>query len=143
MELDAIYAILAQNKLLSQQMSLITQQLSGIQVLTVNTQNAPQDASYDMSGGFTQGKAYDYTQFHPEQDNFIGNSPRNPNDDLYSKTFNQGGEITQTLGGEINLSGSRISIILRAILIIKTSITANFNPLNDNHHRLNLIILLT
>ncbi|XP_016173226.1 uncharacterized protein LOC107615698 [Arachis ipaensis] len=60
MELDAI---LAQNKAMSQQINTITQHLSGMQVLAVNTQ----DTSYDMSGGFPQGENYDYAQFPPEQ----------------------------------------------------------------------------
>ncbi|KAL4328318.1 hypothetical protein AHAS_Ahas13G0188100 [Arachis hypogaea] len=53
-EVEALDAILAQNKILSQQMSLISQQLSRMQV------------------------------------NYMGNAPRNPNNDPYSKTYNQG-----------------------------------------------------
>ena len=46
MELDALDTILAQNKVMSQQINAITQHLGGLQVSAINTQNA----SYVMSG---------------------------------------------------------------------------------------------
>ncbi|XP_020972596.1 uncharacterized protein LOC110269237 [Arachis ipaensis] len=84
-ELDALDAILAQNKAMSQQINAITQHLSGMQVLAVNAQ----DTSYDMSGGFPQSESYEYGQFTSEQVNFMGNSSRPSNNDPFSKTYNQ------------------------------------------------------
>ena len=90
LEVEAVDALLAQNKLLSQQINLITQRLSGMQVSVVNTQNTPQEAPYDMIGNFMQNKNYDYAQSSSEQVNYMGSAPRNLNNDLYSKTYNQG-----------------------------------------------------
>ncbi|XP_072066842.1 uncharacterized protein [Arachis hypogaea] len=67
MELDTLEAILAQNKAMSQQISMITQHLSGMQVSTVNTQ----DAYYDMSSGFNQRETYGYAQPTPKQVNYM------------------------------------------------------------------------
>ncbi|XP_016164682.1 uncharacterized protein LOC107607221 [Arachis ipaensis] len=64
MKVDTLDAILAQNKIMSQQISMITQQLSRMQVLADNTQ----DASYDMNGGFNQEENYGYDQPTPEQE---------------------------------------------------------------------------
>lgn len=61
LEVEALDALLAQNKILSQNMNMITQQLSGMQVLAVNTQNAPQEALYDMTDSSMQGENYDYS----------------------------------------------------------------------------------
>ncbi|XP_072053138.1 uncharacterized protein [Arachis hypogaea] len=55
MEVDAVDALLSQNKLLSQQMILITQHLSGMQGSVANVQHVPPNTSYDMSDGFPQG----------------------------------------------------------------------------------------
>ncbi|KAL4321966.1 hypothetical protein AHAS_Ahas14G0163300 [Arachis hypogaea] len=87
LEVDALHAILAQNKTMSQQISI---HLSEMQVSAVSAQNAPQKTPYDMNGGFTQGENYEYAEFYPEQVNFMGNAPRNPNNDPYAKNFNQG-----------------------------------------------------
>ncbi|QHO46522.1 Retrotransposon gag protein [Arachis hypogaea] len=54
MEVDAVDALLSQNKLLSQQMILITQHLSGMQGSVANVQHVPPNTSYDMSDGFPQ-----------------------------------------------------------------------------------------
>ncbi|XP_072077309.1 uncharacterized protein [Arachis hypogaea] len=50
LKMEAVNAILAQNKLMSQQINLLTQQMGGMQVSTINTQNLPQEVSYDMIG---------------------------------------------------------------------------------------------
>ncbi|XP_057733071.1 uncharacterized protein LOC130948371 isoform X1 [Arachis stenosperma] len=55
LEVKAFDALLAQNKILSHQMNLISQQLSGMQVSAVNTQNAFQETPYDMTGSSMQG----------------------------------------------------------------------------------------
>ncbi|KAL4381763.1 hypothetical protein AHAS_Ahas04G0166000 [Arachis hypogaea] len=60
-----------------------------LEVSAVSDQNAPQEAPYDMNGGFTQGENYEYAQFYPEQVNFMGNASKNPNNDPYAKTFHQ------------------------------------------------------
>ncbi|XP_057740206.1 uncharacterized protein LOC130957360 [Arachis stenosperma] len=73
LEVETMDAILAQNK-----------------VLAVNAQNVPQEAPYDINGSFIQDENYDYDQFPSEQDNYIRNAPRNPNNDPYAKTYNQG-----------------------------------------------------
>ncbi|XP_016173562.1 biogenesis of lysosome-related organelles complex 1 subunit 2-like [Arachis ipaensis] len=65
---------------------MISQHLSGMQVSTVSTQEAP----YDINGGFNQGKHYGYGQPTLEQVNYMKNSSRNPNNDSYSNAFNQG-----------------------------------------------------
>ena len=52
MEVEALNALLAQNKLMSQQISLLTQQMGGMQVSSINTQNPPQEVFYDMTGNF-------------------------------------------------------------------------------------------
>ncbi|KAL4314874.1 hypothetical protein AHAS_Ahas15G0128700 [Arachis hypogaea] len=49
LEMKAVNAILAQNKLMSQQINLLTQQMGGMQVSAINTQNPPQEVSYDMT----------------------------------------------------------------------------------------------
>ncbi|KAL4365951.1 hypothetical protein AHAS_Ahas07G0157400 [Arachis hypogaea] len=90
MEVEALNAILAQNKLMSQQINLLTQHMGGMQVSAINTQNPPQEVSYDMAGNFIQNDNYDYAQPSSEQVNYMGSSPRNPNNDPYSKTYNQG-----------------------------------------------------
>ena len=43
-----------------------------------------------MAGNFVQNDNYDYAQLSFEQVNYMGSGPRNPNNDLYSKTYNQG-----------------------------------------------------
>ncbi|KAL4307049.1 hypothetical protein AHAS_Ahas16G0239400 [Arachis hypogaea] len=63
MELDALDTILTQNKVTSQQINTITQHLGKLQASAINTQ----DASYDMSDGFSQGEHFDYSQFPSEQ----------------------------------------------------------------------------
>ncbi|KAL4394474.1 hypothetical protein AHAS_Ahas02G0155600 [Arachis hypogaea] len=90
LEVETLNTLFAQNKLMSQQISLLTQQMGGMQVAAINTQNPPQEASYDMTGNFVQNDNYDYAQFFSEQVNYMGSSPRNPNNDPYSKTYNQG-----------------------------------------------------
>ncbi|KAL4397397.1 hypothetical protein AHAS_Ahas01G0187800 [Arachis hypogaea] len=90
LEVDAINALLTQNKLMSQQINLLTHQMSGMQILTINTQNPPQEVSYDMAGNSMQNDNYDYAQPSFEQVNYMGSGPRNPNNDPYSKTYNQG-----------------------------------------------------
>ncbi|XP_057744885.1 uncharacterized protein LOC130962730 [Arachis stenosperma] len=55
LEVDTLDAILAQNKIMSQQISVLTQHLSEMQVSAINAQNTPQEALYDMNGGFNQG----------------------------------------------------------------------------------------
>ena len=75
---------------MSQQISLLTQQMDGMQVLAINTQNSSQEVSYDMTGNFVQNDNYDYAQCSSEQVNYMGTGPRNPNNDPYSKTYNQG-----------------------------------------------------
>ena len=90
MEVDVVNAILAQNKLLSQQMSLITQQLSSLQSPVAKFHSAPPDVPYDMSGSSSQSETYNYDQYIPEQVNYMGSSPRNPNDAPFSQNFNQG-----------------------------------------------------
>ncbi|XP_057747673.1 uncharacterized protein LOC130966870 [Arachis stenosperma] len=67
MEVEALNAIIAQNKLMSQQMSLLTQHMGGMQVSAINTQNPPQEISYDMIGNFVQNDHYDYAQSSSEQ----------------------------------------------------------------------------
>ncbi|KAL4293882.1 hypothetical protein AHAS_Ahas18G0172500 [Arachis hypogaea] len=59
-------------------MNLITQQLSGMQVSAVNTQNAPQEVPYDMTGSSMQSENYDFAHSSTEQVNYMGNAPRNP-----------------------------------------------------------------
>ncbi|XP_016199913.1 uncharacterized protein LOC107640924 [Arachis ipaensis] len=63
MEVDTLDAILAQNKIMSQQISMVSQHLTGMQVSAVNTQ----EASYDMTGSYNQGDAYGYAQPTTEQ----------------------------------------------------------------------------
>ncbi|KAL4329855.1 hypothetical protein AHAS_Ahas13G0341800 [Arachis hypogaea] len=75
---------------MSQQINLLTQQMGGMQVSAINTQNPPQEVSYDMTGNFVQNDNYDYAQPSSEQVNYMGSSLRNPNNDPYSKTYNQG-----------------------------------------------------
>ncbi|KAL4365627.1 hypothetical protein AHAS_Ahas07G0125000 [Arachis hypogaea] len=67
MEVGVIDAILAQNKLLYQQMNLTTQQLSSMQSLVAKVYSAPPYVAYDMSGGFLQGGPYNYGQCTPKQ----------------------------------------------------------------------------
>ncbi|XP_057755926.1 plasma membrane ATPase-like [Arachis stenosperma] len=50
LEVEAINALLAQNKLMSQQINLLTHQMGGMQISAINTQNPPQEVSYDMAG---------------------------------------------------------------------------------------------
>ncbi|XP_016172582.1 uncharacterized protein LOC107614973 [Arachis ipaensis] len=57
-EVDTLDAILTQKKIMSQEINMISQHLSGMQVSTISTQ----DASYDMSGGFNQGRIMASTQ---------------------------------------------------------------------------------
>ncbi|KAL4345165.1 hypothetical protein AHAS_Ahas11G0251100 [Arachis hypogaea] len=90
LEVEAVNALLAQNKLMSQQINLLTQQMGGMQVSAINTQNPPQETSYDMAGNFMQNDNYDYAQPSSKQVNYMGSGPRNPNNDPYSKTYNQG-----------------------------------------------------
>ena len=90
LEVEAVNALLAQNKLMSQQINLLTQQMGGMQVSAINTQNPPQEVPYDMTGNFVQNENYDYAQSSSEQVNYIESGPRNPNNDPYSKTYNQG-----------------------------------------------------
>ncbi|KAL4275824.1 hypothetical protein AHAS_Ahas20G0145800 [Arachis hypogaea] len=66
MEVEALNALFAQNKLMSQQISLLTQQMGGMQVSAINTQNSPQEVSYDMTGNFAQNDNYDYAQCSSE-----------------------------------------------------------------------------
>ncbi|KAL4397006.1 hypothetical protein AHAS_Ahas01G0148700 [Arachis hypogaea] len=66
MKVETLNAILAQNKLMTQQINLLTQQMGGMQVPAINTQNSLREVNY------------------------MGNAPRNPNNDPYSKTYNQG-----------------------------------------------------
>ena len=66
MEVEALNTILAQNKLMSQKINLLTQQMGGIQVSAINTQNPPQEVSYDMTGNFVQNENYDYAQSFSE-----------------------------------------------------------------------------
>ncbi|QHN87046.1 Retrotransposon gag protein [Arachis hypogaea] len=89
LKMEAVNAILAQNKLMSQQINLLTQQMGGMQVSTINTQNLPQEVSYDMIGNFVQNDNYGYAQSSSEQVNYMGSAPRNPNNDPYSQTYNQ------------------------------------------------------
>ncbi|XP_016185861.1 uncharacterized protein LOC107627542 [Arachis ipaensis] len=63
LEVDTLDAILAQNKIMSQQISMISQQLTGMQVSGVNTQ----ETSYDMTRSYNQGDAYGYAQPTREQ----------------------------------------------------------------------------
>ncbi|KAL4329074.1 hypothetical protein AHAS_Ahas13G0263700 [Arachis hypogaea] len=49
MEVEALNATLVQNKLMSQQISLLTQQMGGMQISAINTQNPSQEVSYDMT----------------------------------------------------------------------------------------------
>nr|XP_025678343.1 putative uncharacterized protein DDB_G0271606 [Arachis hypogaea] len=51
------------------QMNLITQQLSRMQVSAVNTQNAPQEAPFDMTGSYMKDENYDYAQSSSEHNN--------------------------------------------------------------------------
>ncbi|KAL4321462.1 hypothetical protein AHAS_Ahas14G0112900 [Arachis hypogaea] len=88
--MEAVNTILTQNKLMSQQINLLTQQMGGMQVSAINTQNPSQEVSYDMTGNFVQNANYDYTQSSSEQVNYMGSAPRNPNNDPYSQTYNQG-----------------------------------------------------
>ncbi|KAL4356210.1 hypothetical protein AHAS_Ahas09G0063900 [Arachis hypogaea] len=74
LEVDAVNALLAQNKLMSQQINLLTQQMGGMQVSAINTQNPPQEVSYDMAGNFVQNDNYDYAQPSFEQDCFQQNN---------------------------------------------------------------------
>ncbi|KAL4373116.1 hypothetical protein AHAS_Ahas05G0049600 [Arachis hypogaea] len=90
LEVEDVNALLAQNKLMSQQINLLTQQMGGMQISAINIQNSPQEISYDMAGNFVQNDNYDYAQSSFEQVNYMGNGPRNPNNDPYSKTNNQG-----------------------------------------------------
>ncbi|KAL4350218.1 hypothetical protein AHAS_Ahas10G0120000 [Arachis hypogaea] len=46
MEVETLNAILAQNKLMSQQLNLLTQQMGGMQVSAINTQNPLQEFNY-------------------------------------------------------------------------------------------------
>ena len=64
--------------------------MGGMQVSAINTQNPPQEISYDMTGSFIQNENYDYAQSFSEQVNYMGSGPRNPNHDPYSKTYNLG-----------------------------------------------------
>ncbi|QHO29515.1 Retrotransposon gag protein [Arachis hypogaea] len=89
-EVEALNAILAQNKLMSQQINLLTQHMGGMQVSTINTQNPPQEISYDIAGHLVQNDNYDYAQSSFEQVNYMGSGSRNPNNDPYSQTYNQG-----------------------------------------------------
>ncbi|KAL4294062.1 hypothetical protein AHAS_Ahas18G0190500 [Arachis hypogaea] len=66
MKVETLNAILAQNKLMSQQLNLLTQQMGSIQVSAIDTQNSLQKVNY------------------------IRSAPGNPNNDPYSKTHNQG-----------------------------------------------------
>ncbi|KAL4382251.1 hypothetical protein AHAS_Ahas04G0214800 [Arachis hypogaea] len=50
MEVETLNAILVQNKLMTQQINLLTQQMSGMQVPAINTQNPLQEASTLISG---------------------------------------------------------------------------------------------
>ncbi|KAL4345373.1 hypothetical protein AHAS_Ahas11G0271900 [Arachis hypogaea] len=90
LEVEAVNALLAQNKLMSQQINLLTQQMGGMQVSAINTQNPPQEVSYDMAGNFVQNNNYDYAQFSSEQVNYMESAFRNSNNDPYSQTYNQG-----------------------------------------------------
>ncbi|KAL4343421.1 hypothetical protein AHAS_Ahas11G0076700 [Arachis hypogaea] len=90
LEVEAVNALLAQNKLMSQQINLLTQQMGGMQVSAINTQNPPQEISYDIAGNFVQNDNHDYAQPSYEQVNYMGSGPRNPNNDPYSKTYNPG-----------------------------------------------------
>ncbi|KAL4275779.1 hypothetical protein AHAS_Ahas20G0141300 [Arachis hypogaea] len=62
LEVEAVNALLAQNKQMSQQINLLTQQMGGMQVSAINTQNPPQEVSYDMAGNFMQNDNYDCAQ---------------------------------------------------------------------------------
>ncbi|KAL4321459.1 hypothetical protein AHAS_Ahas14G0112600 [Arachis hypogaea] len=88
LEVEAVNALLAQNKLMSQQINLLTRQMGGMQVSAINTQNPPQETSYDMADNFVQNNNYDYTQSPSEQVNYMESAPRNPNNDPYSQTYN-------------------------------------------------------
>ncbi|QHN81359.1 Retrotransposon gag protein [Arachis hypogaea] len=68
MEVEALNVILAQNKLMSQQINLLTQQMGGMQISAINTQNPPHEVSYDMTGNFVQNDNYDYAQSSSEQE---------------------------------------------------------------------------
>ncbi|XP_057760118.1 uncharacterized protein LOC130980452 [Arachis stenosperma] len=64
--------------------------MGDMQVSAINTQNPPQEVSYDMTGNFVQNDNYDYAQPSSEQVSYMGSAPRNPNNDPYSQTYNQG-----------------------------------------------------
>jgi len=112
MKLDVLDTILAQNIAMCQQINAITQQLDGLQVSAINTQDAP----YDMSGEFSQGENHDYGQFSFKQVNYMGNSSRPSNNDFFPRLTIWGGGITQILDGEINHRGNQISTTITLLM---------------------------
>nr|XP_025685053.1 uncharacterized protein LOC112785845 [Arachis hypogaea] len=79
MEVDILDVTLAQNKPMSQQISMISQHLSRVRSSTVNSQEATYERDADDNLWTTM-----------EEVNYMGNSFKNFSNNPYSNTFNQG-----------------------------------------------------
>ncbi|XP_057747455.1 uncharacterized protein LOC130966654 [Arachis stenosperma] len=121
MEVDVVDSLLAQNKLLYQQMSLITQQLSGMQCPIANVYSAPLDAPYDISGSsplelsksqqsFIQETRASLRNLEIQMDQLSKRTPERPSDNHHRDTVSNSREECQAVqlrSGKIAGSGTK------------------------------------